>query len=580
MDINFYKQTNDLINSFVSKENDKTRLFIVIVVAFSSGFQSFFLGLEKIISDPFHIGEAFAAAMGYAIHSQGSEFSQYTIHGAWDVLPAVISLAAFGKHHFIFPTRLIISLCNIFSCTLLLIITWKLIYPNYGKKFQKFIFILTVAYYSPQLVGIRDLFLLISIFLFLECLKIGVKSTKNIYRFILEGFLGLSLAFGMFWSFDRGITSLASLGAAILYCLLRYRRFALTAFLGVLSVVILQLNDLFSVELYLKNFKFLTSTSYMWSLDGFNDTIRFSIIATLFNISALVYLVVYSDLLVSNSNRPIASNKADQIAIIVSISTLSLLMLKIGTNRADFAHISCSLWIPYLIFGVLFQCSEDVYRKFSNLSFLYGLFTLVLLFIYSQNPMPLLMCIALAGQIKIIPNIVSARTFYQLFILVTASIITLQSFWMPIPIPIRSSVRSFYSIFKLASGQAPVNDSLVDQKLLYAAKKLSLSKDECIFDLSNHGIFNAVLLLPPCTRFSYPVYADRSYEKIMISDLQKSNPSSIIYSSDNWSYKIDNKSMVERLPDLNTWILHEYPIEECVPSYCIRRKKDRLGDAK
>jgi hypothetical protein len=577
MGLNFEKQTNNLINLFVSKENDKIRLFIVISFAFLSGFKSFFLGLNDVTSlgsnlywqqDPFHFGEAFAASMGYVLSPQTSQYSQYTIHGAWDILPTLISLATFGKNHFIFPTRVIINLCNLLSCFILITISWKLISPNSGKKLEKFIFILIIAFYSPQFVGIRDLFLLVSIFLFLECLK----SQKSIYRFMLEGLLGLSLAFGMFWSFDRGIVGIVSLGVSILYCLPRDQRFVLTAFCGVLSVVILQFNDLFSIKLYLENFKFLSSTSYMWSY-GFNKTIGFSIIATSFNMSALVYLVVYSNLLVSNSNRPIASNKVDQIVLIVSISTLSLLMLRIGINRADFGHIAFSLWVPYLIFGVLSQYSiVDVYRKFSTLSFSFGLFTLVLLFVYSQNPMPLLMCIALSGQVKIIPNIVSARTFYQLFILVTASIITLQAFLIPI-LNVNSYVRSFDSIFKLASAQSPLNDSLVDHNLLYAAKKLSLSKDECIFDLSNHGIFNAVLFLPPCTRFSYPVYADRSYEKIMISDLQKSNPSSIIYSSDNWSYKIDKKSMVERLPDLNTWILHEYPIEECVPSYCIRRKK-------
>lgn len=565
MALSFYKHTDNLINSFVSKENDVKRCSVVILVAFLSGFNSFFLGLNKMISDPFHIGEAFPAAMGYVLHSQGSEFSQYTIHGAWDVLPALISLATFGENYFIFPTRLIISLCDIFSCILLLIITCKLIHPNFGKKFQKFIFILTVAYYAPLLVGIRDLFLLISIFLFLECLKIWVESTKNTYRFILEGFLGLSLAFGMFWSFDRGIVGVASLGAAILYCLLRYRRFVLTAFCGVLSVVILQFNDLFSIKFYLENSKFLVSTSYMWSY-GFNGTIIYSIIATLFNMSALVCLILYSNLLISN--------RLDRNALIGSISILSLLMLKISTNRADFGHIAWSLWIPYLIFGISYQyISVDVCKRFSalNFSYLFGLFTLVLLFISSRNPMPLLMCIALAEKVKMIPTIVPARIFYQLLMLVIASIITLQVFFIPI-LNVNSYVGSFYSIFKLASGQAPVNDSLVDRKLLYAAKKLSLLKNECIFDLSNHGIFNAVLFLPPCTRFSYPVYADRSYQKTMISDLQKSSPSSIIYSSDNWSYKIDKKSMVQRLPELDNWIIREYPIEECVPSYCIKRK--------
>ena len=102
MGLNFDKQTNNLINSFVSKENDKIRLFIVIVVAFFSGFQSFFLGLNDVTSlgsnlnwqDPFHFGEAFAASMGYIFSSQTAQYSQYKIHGAWDVLPTIISLAA------------------------------------------------------------------------------------------------------------------------------------------------------------------------------------------------------------------------------------------------------------------------------------------------------------------------------------------------------------------------------------------------------------------------------------------------------------------------------------------------------
>lgn len=577
MGLNFDKQTNNLINSFVSKENDKIRLFIVIVVAFFSGFQSFFLGLNDVTSlgsnlnwqDPFHFGEAFAASMGYIFSSQTAQYSQYKIHGAWDVLPTIISLAAFGKNHFIFPTRVIINLCNLFSCFILITISWRLISPNLEKKLEKFIFILVIAFYAPEFVGIRDLFLLVSIFLFLECMK----PARSIYRLILEGLLGLSLAFGIFWSFDRGIVGIASLGVPVLYCLIRYRRFVLTAFCGTLSIVILQLNVLFSIKLYLENFKLLASTSYMWSY-GFDASFKLSIIVTLFNISALVCLSIYSNLLFSN--------KLDRIALISSISILSLLMLKIGTNRADFFHIAWTLWIPYLIFGVLYRyININDHKRFTALrfSFLFGLVMLVILCIFSRNLIPLMMFIVLAGQPKIIPNIAHKRIFYQWLIIVTTSIIILQASFTPI-LKANSYVKSFDSIFKFASAQSPLNDSLVDQKLLFAAKKLSLSKDECIFDLSNHGIFNAVLFLPPCTRFSYPVYADRSYEKIMISDLQKSNPSSIIYSSDNWSYKIDNKSMVERLPDLNTWILHEYPIEECVPSYCIRRKKARVGDAK
>ena len=135
MGLNLYKQTDNLIHSFIDKENDVKRLFLVILVTFLSGFNFSFWELNDPISlvsgpDPFHMGEAFVAAMAYVIRSHSPEFLQYTIHGAWDVLPTIISLTTFGENYFVFPTRVFISLCNIFSCLILVTISWKLILPN------------------------------------------------------------------------------------------------------------------------------------------------------------------------------------------------------------------------------------------------------------------------------------------------------------------------------------------------------------------------------------------------------------------------------------------------------------------
>ncbi len=96
---------------------------------------------------------------------------------------------------------------------------------------------------------------------------------------------------------------------------------------------------------------------------------------------------------------------------------------------------------------------------------------------------------------------------------------------------------------------------------------------ECVFDLSNNGVINGLVRRPSCSRFTYPVYAGPHHESILISDLRDASPRALVYSSTYWSYNIDGRDMRKRFPELDKFILKNYPKEECSHGYCVRYKE-------
>jgi hypothetical protein len=88
--------------------------------------------------------------------------------------------------------------------------------------------------------------------------------------------------------------------------------------------------------------------------------------------------------------------------------------------------------------------------------------------------------------------------------------------------------------------------------------------------MSNNGVINGITELPSCSRSVYIVYATRAYEASIIGDLMTKKPETIISSTSFWSYAIDGHPMHLRFPELNEFILKNYPVEECKFDYCVR----------
>jgi hypothetical protein len=119
----------------------------------------------------------------------------------------------------------------------------------------------------------------------------------------------------------------------------------------------------------------------------------------------------------------------------------------------------------------------------------------------------------------------------------------------------------------------PNNFTVSPDAVRLVSQKIIESKSKCVFDLSNHGLINGLSNLPSCTRFTYPVYANRKYETEIIQAIQKSSPDAIVYSSTYGSYSIDGKNMRNRFPLLDVYLLEHYKIQECLDGYCIRYSK-------
>jgi hypothetical protein len=106
--------------------------------------------------------------------------------------------------------------------------------------------------------------------------------------------------------------------------------------------------------------------------------------------------------------------------------------------------------------------------------------------------------------------------------------------------------------------------------LLWSSETIVESGADCVFDLSNTGLINAVANLPACSQFTYPVYAGLQNEGKLITDLTRADPPVIVYRSDFWSYAIDGRNMAERFPALDAEIIKLYPREVCKYDYCLR----------
>lgn len=118
----------------------------------------------------------------------------------------------------------------------------------------------------------------------------------------------------------------------------------------------------------------------------------------------------------------------------------------------------------------------------------------------------------------------------------------------------------------------PSNRLSATDGVVWVSDRLQERAVDCVFDLSNNGIINGLTRRPSCSRFTYPVYAGPDHESILISDLRGASPRALVYSSTYWSYRIDGRNMKKRFPELDKFILENYPDEECNHGYCVRYK--------
>jgi len=293
---------------------------------------NFFLFGKGVILDPFHQGEYFAT-LPTLLHSQPGAHA-FTIHGGLDFIPVWLAETWFGAQHTFLVTQILYGLCNT-GAALLLWGTAVLLCPV-PKGRARLILLVAVGAVATQVVGYRDLFLLLSLFLF--CLHRKVETTPR--RLLCEVLLGLAAGFNLFWSYDRGIAGVLAIGSAVLLTLLLQRRHVLSLLSFVATVGWLGFGtDFFALTDYVKNLTFLLETSSQW---GYGLSARPLALSLLLAVpTALAGFALIRCL-------PWPWRWSEDLPLIGALAVLLAIFFKIGVNRADFQHIQMGFWVPLL----------------------------------------------------------------------------------------------------------------------------------------------------------------------------------------------------------------------------------------
>lgn len=527
---------SDLKNKFIH--------FSALGILFSGIWLKLFPIGNGFYNDPFHHGEYVASLQ--SILSGNVKF--FTIHGAMDWVPALFLQQFFGVSQYFLPTMLAYQ-CLSALAALLLYCTFGLL-TSRNNQYRPVI-LMSTALLAVYLVGIRDLFLLLAIWIYFLSERCFSKKWTN----ALELALGVALAVNLFWSFDRGFVGIAAIAFPCIIMIFKENRYLLSMVSFITSLLLLNWLGALSFSNYAANLQFLMATSSQWSY-GFTKTpIILSALVGMLNGWVIYYLL-------KQLNKTIRVNWKET-ANLFSLVILIILMYKIGINRADGDHVVMALWAPVIAFLYLHEKYTVKLPIVSN----FIIIIIIMLLAKISRITVLYFCI-------LIPAIYVIQTKFSK---VRCDLASTKIAIMVLAIPIiflntlkiseRSAGGDYQWMQKLSA--APTNQSLVNDSILWVSREILKAGSSCVFDLSNNGVINGITSLPACTKYIYPVYATQRYEADMLKELQQQNPPVVVFSSTYWSFSIDGKSMHDRFPELKKYLIKTYPYKNCDLEYCI-----------
>jgi hypothetical protein len=517
-------------------------------------------GIELPISDSFHVGEAFAAAVTLAA-KPGS--SPLTIHGAWDFIPAILSRQLAGEQGYLYPAiYLTRSILPGISALILLVFLFRLLKDRKGP--EALVFLSMAAIVAPSLVGIRDLFLLMACWSLYEFLN----SANRAHTIKSAAALVLTTSAGAIWSFDRGIIGIATVISALIAAGYisrkgQYVSICLLVLAAVLSAVLIS-NGAGTMD-YFANVLFLTKTSSQW---------RYPLSIGTAAGSALVVIFVLGTLGGTQKGRQ-GLTKFEFAPFWLGMSVCSIMMARVGINRADMEHILMAMWAPMLLSAYSFGIKSEHKQgsSYIRLLMIAVIVSYASLFYAVFDKSFAVLAITFSSSLlwsDLNENAKNIKPFISSLAIWVVCLSTL------------GPIKSLGSTIKgVANGRItnPIEyavngipySKIADPGNQWTANIIRNSGSECILDMTNSGIINPGAGLPTCTSLSYMVYATRPYEQGILRELKDANLNAIVYSTENWQYNIDGKNMKERFPLLDNYLKIAFPREECFEKYCIRR---------
>jgi len=508
------------------------------------------------IVDAFHYGEYLAAPVTVM---QGAPYDghPYTIHGMADILPAyALDRLGLPRDHLIAATGAIFQALEVAAAlfAILAALRFAAIFGISPVVLAPF------AVYAGFSVGWRDVVLLAGLWMFAATLRISGKASER--RIGLQIGYGALTAFGLYWSFNRGIPMVTALALPLL--LLWYLRGGLLpAILSFIGFALLFGAILPGMSLlhYLENFRLLLETSSKWQKPLEAWHLRWAAALLALNGGALGLTIWF----VLRRRPPVG-----QIAILLALGILAAFYTKIGLARIDTMHLNMALWAPLLLISLVAGATTGEPPRPARWMIGVGAGAgLVVFGLALSNALrfPIVSILVLAATV-----IAPARL--KGLGLVMAGFLALGGFALLSLNSAKLGEAGAYGwLGRLA--QLPPTEEAVTPDMLWLGERLEHHGAACVFSMVNAGMIHAVTSLPSCSQFTYLVYAGPEHEERLIGDLEATRPAAIVYSADPTSldyfnYSFDGLTMAELFPRLDAELRERYPQEECKFGYCLR----------
>jgi hypothetical protein len=490
------------------------------------------------VTDTFHEGEYVGLIWHILSYYEGRTTFPLVIHGAMDFAPSLIAKVIYGENSIIVGTRIANSIIVITTWVFFLDFCWRVIENPQKKAFMISIPMLLILLASKNwgialalhhaFIGPRDLFLIISLWAFVSYEQSDSGNGRIFYTFVL-----ISAAIvGLYWSYDRGLMAAIVALTFSAKALLCRRRMDARVILAVtfFTFSILEYTKIFGSVLDISTniFYWIKSSKDIW---GNSTLFPISLQPMMLPISlaALLPLVFFG------ARNDLKLKRVGEITVVLILVIVEVFMIKTIFNRAGLPRTSWGLW------------------------------PLIAIFLYGASRLPFGL-VKLPSSSTIKSEVCKGAYILLLLVPVFALSITYSNYFYSYP------NFSTFSQFK-SNLISPKRDiDLVSGDVKKVSLELSNLEQNCAFSWTNEGVITLIARLPVCTRFSYLVYAKSTEQSRIIEQLVSDNPSAIVVGSPNWSLRIDERSMQTRLPEVNSYIIENYPFLIRVGEYEIRSK--------
>lgn len=102
-----------------------------------------------------------------------------------------------------------------------------------------------------------------------------------------------------------------------------------------------------------------------------------------------------------------------------------------------------------------------------------------------------------------------------------------------------------------------------------------LSQQTCFYSLTSEGVWYYLFNQPPCSQFALPYYAKPKIAQTqVVSDLEKSQPSIILFANNSWSNTWHNIDNADAYPILYQFVLQKYSPGHLIQDHWFWRRRE------